>query len=331
LRSFIYGLILFIVCIDIYKDPSIGIGIIISVYTLALKMQDITAKLFKGVASLICDVPYMKDFFYLDTIEKDIDNSDTQDLDNGNIEFDNVCFSYPGSDKFALEHINVKINEGEKVAIVGDNGSGKSTFISLLCGMFEPQVGNIKVGHKLMSEHKPQIRESISVVFQDFGHYEDTIRNNIVLSDNKRIINDKKIIEMLKKININDIIDKQPNGLDEVIGSFNDMNHNLSGGEWQKIAIARAAYRENAKIMILDEPTSALDPIAEAQLYKNFTKLTMNKTTILISHRLGVTSLVDRILVFKGGKIIEDGSHIELIEKQGYYAKMYNAQAQWYK
>jgi len=119
--------------------------------------------------------------------------------------------------------------------------------------------------------------------------------------------------------------------LDELVGSFSEKANNLSGGQWQKISIARAAYRQGAKIMILDEPTSALDPVAEAQLYRNFASLTGEKTTILISHRLGITAIVDRILVFKDGRIIEDGSHKQLMSQNGHYAEMYRAQAQWYQ
>jgi ABC-type multidrug transport system fused ATPase/permease subunit len=135
---------------------------------------------------------------------------------------------------------------------------------------------------------------------------------------------------MLQKINASDIATDQPNGLNEQIGTFSEKSNNLSGGQWPKISLARAAYKKSAKIIILDEPTSALDPIAEAQLYRNFTNLTHNKTTILISHRLGITAIVDRILVFKDGQIIEDGSHKDLMAKNAHYADMYRAQAQWY-
>ena len=138
-------------------------------------------------------------------------------------------------------------------------------------------------------------------------------------------------MELLRGIKLNDVIEEQPDGLEEIVGSFSSKANNLSGGQWQKISIARAAYRKDAKIMILDEPTSALDPIAEAQLYIYFASLTGDKTTILISHMLGIIAVVDRILVFKAGRIIEDGSYEELIEKNGYYAEMYNAQSQWYK
>ena len=127
------------------------------------------------------------------------------------------------------------------------------------------------------------------------------------------------------------LINQQQLGLDSKLGSFSENSNNLSGGQWQKIALARAAYRNQGRIIILDEPTSALDPMAEAQLYKDFAEITGDKTTILISHRLGITSVVDRILVFRDGKLIEDGSHQELMEKDGYYAKMYRAQAKWYQ
>ena len=127
-----------------------------------------------------------------------------------------------------------------------------------------------------------------------------------------------------------EFIAEQGNGLDETIGTFGVNPNNLSGGQWQKLAITRCAYRDDAKIMILDEPTAALDPVAEADLYRNFAELTGDRTTILISHRLGITRLVDRILVFDDGRIVEDGDHDTLIKKNGLYAKMYEAQARWY-
>ena len=135
----------------------------------------------------------------------------------------------------------------------------------------------------------------------------------------------------MKRVDVHSIADQQKNGFDEIIGTFNEKGNNLSGGQWQKVAIARAVYRDDARIMVLDEPTAALDPLAEAKLYRDFAQLTGDKTTILISHRLGITSVVDRILVFDMGQIVEDGTHNQLMELKGIYAEMYNAQAQWYK
>ena len=176
-----------------------------------------------------------------------------------------------------------------------------------------------------MEAEPEKIRNSISVVFQDFAHYEDTLRNNITVSDPERTSSDEELNQLLKELHVDAVINQQQLGLDSKIGSFSENSNNLSGGQWQKIALARAAYRNQGRIIILDEPTSALDPMAEAQLYKDFAEITGDKTTLLISHRLGITSVVDRILVFRDGKLIEDGSHQELMEKDGYYAKMYRA------
>lgn len=331
LRSAVYIAILLFTAYKIYRNPAIGLGTFTLVYTLSGKMQEVSASLLTGIMQLFGDIPYMRDFFYLDTLEKDQGDIGAPMLAPGDISFQKVTFRYPNTDKDALADIDVTIKEGEKVAIVGENGSGKTTFVSLLCGMFEPVSGSIKIGDADINEHIAEARNSISVVFQDFGHYEDTLRSNITISDKRRISTDDEILELARKTNTLDVIEALPSGLDEQIGTFNKKARDLSGGQWQKISITRAAYRKNANIMILDEPTAALDPIAEAQLYKNFSDLTDNKTTILISHRLGITSLVDRILVFKDGKIIEDGSHRELMERDGYYKRMYQAQAQWYQ
>ena len=181
-----------------------------------------------------------------------------------------------------------------------------------------------------MTEETGKIRNTISVVFQDFAHYEDSLRNNITVSSPDKGWDDASIHELLEKIHFDEVIQQQDLGLHSKIGSFSENSNNLSGGQWQKIAIARAAYRSEGHIMVLDEPTSALDPMAEAQLYQDFARLTGDKTTLLISHRLGITSVVDRILVFRDGAIVEDGTHKELMEKKGCYERMYKAQAKWY-
>lgn len=133
------------------------------------------------------------------------------------------------------------------------------------------------------------------------------------------------------QVNALDVIQNQPNGLDELLGVYSENSRTLSGGQWQKLALLRAAYRNQAKIMILDEPTAALDPLAETELYQDFASITGDRTTILISHRLGITSVVDRVLVFRNGEIIEDSNHQQLMEQDGHYAQLYRAQAQWYQ
>ena len=329
LRSGVYVGILLIAAWEIYQNPAIGLGVFALVYALSGQLQSVTANTLVSVMTLAQDIPYMKEFFYLEELEREPSDSSAV-TKSGDITFENVSFSYPNSNRDVLKNISFRIKNGEKIAIVGENGSGKSTLINLLCGMHEPKQGNIFVGQVDASKYPAATRDAVSVVFQDFAHYETNLRENITVSDRKRAATDDEIMELLKKINVNDVVEEQPNGLHEQVGTFSDKANNLSGGQWQKISIARAAYRQNAKIMILDEPTSALDPIAEAQLYRNFATLTEDKTTILISHRLGITAIVDRILVLEGGKLVEEGTHKELIDKDGVYAKMYRAQAQWY-
>jgi len=326
LRSAVYIGILLLTAWEIYQNPVIGLGVFTLVFALSGQLQSITGEFFVGTMVLTQNIPYIQEFFSLESLEREEKGVEIE-VKSGDISFENVNFSYPNAKVDVLKNISIHIKNGEKIAVVGENGSGKSTFISLLCGMFEPKTGKINIA----GVNPTVAREAISVVFQDFAHYESSLRENITVSDKNRELDNNEIMEMLRKINVNDVVDEQPNGLDELVGSFSEKSNNLSGGQWQKISIARAAYRQNAKIMILDEPTSALDPVAEAQLYRNFASLTGDKTTILISHRLGITAIVDRILVFKDGRIIEDGSHKQLMAQGGHYAKMYTAQAEWYK
>lgn len=330
LRSIVYLIILLLAAYEIYRNPSIGLGAFTLVFALSGQLQSVAGDFLVGIMVLAQNIPYMKEFFYLDELEREHKSFSEVKTPKGTISFENVTFAYPNTDINVLKCITVHIRDGEKIAVVGENGSGKSTFISLLCGMFDPKSGEISVGGINVSNDPATARNAVSVVFQDFAHYEASLRDNITVSDKNYKAGDDKIMELLQKINVGDVVEEQKNGLDELVGSFSDKANNLSGGQWQKISIARAVYRQEAKIMILDEPTSALDPVAEAQLYKNFTSLTGDKTTILISHRLGITAVVDRILVFDDGQIVEDGSHKDLMAKNGLYAKMYRAQAQWY-
>ncbi len=336
-RSVVYMGILLIAAAEIYKNPAIGLGVFTLVFTLSGQLQSVAGDMLVNIMVTAQNVPYMKEFFYLDSLEREATQPSAVPIGtavyspcSGDITFEHVTFAYPNTEIDVLKDINVRIKDGEKIAVVGENGSGKSTFVSLLCGMFDPQHGRINVGGTDIKEDPSSVRASISAVFQDFARYEADLRDNICVSAKNRNASDDEIMELLRRINADDVVNEQPNGLDELVGSFSSKANDLSGGQWQKISIARAAYRNDARIMILDEPTAALDPVAEAQLYRNFTELTGEKTTILISHRLGITAVVDRILVFDGGCIVEDGSHKELMSRNGLYARMYRAQAQWY-
>lgn len=203
--------------------------------------------------------------------------------------------------------------------------------MNLLCGVYSPTNGKVVISGLEVDKHLKAVRQIISVVFQNFGHYETSLRENISVGDITRNVPDSEINNLISLIGMDEITNKLKNGLNEEIGSFSHSGQDFSGGQWQKIALARALIRKKSRIIILDEPTAALDPISEAKLYHDFSKLTGDKTTILISHRLGITSVVDRVLVFDKGRIVEDGSHDELIKKEGIYRELYNAQAIWYK
>jgi ABC-type multidrug transport system fused ATPase/permease subunit len=331
LRNGVYVAVLLIAAKRIFENPSVGIGAFMLVFTMAGQLQEVTAKIFVTAAQFFSDVRYMQDFFYLDELEYEARDAAAKPFDRFDLHIENVSFTYPNTERQVLRDLNVQIREGEKVAIVGENGSGKSTFVSLLCALYEPDSGQITMGGEDIHRSLSKTRKTLSAIFQDFGHYEATIRENITVSDGTRKSDDARLLALAGRVGASEVITEQPGGLNEIVGSFSPTGNNLSGGQWQKIAITRCAYREDAKIMVLDEPTAALDPLAEAELYRNFTALTGDRTTILISHRLGITQLVDRILVFNDGRIVEDGDHKALMARDGLYAKMYRAQAQWYE
>ena len=330
LRNGVYLVVLIITAWEIYANPERGLGVFMLVITAAGQLQTITTSLLINAVSIFSDVKYIEDFFTLLETEKEEVTQDSPH-DNILIEFDGVSFSYPGTDFLALDNLSVKIKQGEKIAIVGANGSGKSTFVNLLCGLYDAGSGTAEINGESISRNVWKARRSMSVIFQSFGQYQDTLRNNITISDPSRSGEDEAILSLAKRTGADEVITKQESALDEIIGMFSQDGNNLSGGQWQKVAITRALFRKNARVYILDEPTAALDPIAEANIYRNFAELTEDKTTILISHRLGVTSVVDRILVFDKGRIVEDGNHTELMAKNGLYSKMYKAQAKWYQ
>lgn len=245
------------------------------------------------------------------------------------IEFKNVSFKYPNTDKYILKNISVKIKVGEHLAIVGQNGAGKTTFIKLLCHLYDNYDGEILINGKNAREYNfVEYVKLLSVVFQDFRLFAFTIKENVT------VFNDKNIdLEETYKIAG---IDKWIESLDEkdktyIYKMFVENGVEPSGGESQKLAIARALYK-NAPIVVLDEPTAALDPISEYEVYKNFDRLVCGKTAIYISHRLSSCRFCDRIIVFNNGSIVEEGSHEELMKNTGgLYYNMYSTQAKHYK
>ncbi|KMJ56904.1 hypothetical protein AB685_19485 [Bacillus sp. LL01] len=246
------------------------------------------------------------------------------------ISIENISFKYPGTDKNVLHNINLNIKSGEKVAIVGSNGSGKTTLIKCLLGLYIPQKGSIKFDNIDFNRFKQEdVQKNISVIFQDFMRYAYSIKDNITFGNLEEANNSKLLDDTLLKSGLSPLINKLNNGVDTYLGKMLYDGVDLSGGQWQKLAIARAIF-SNSPIMILDEPTSALDPKSELEIYRFFNKITQDKTTIFISHRMAAAKMADRIIVMKDGKIIEQGTHNELINNCKTYYEMFHSQARWY-
>lgn len=277
--------------------------------------------------------------YYIDFVEsvkakneKIVDYTDVKKDNNPvkcEIEFKNVSFKYPNTERYILKNISLKIKAGEHLAIVGQNGEGKTTFIKLLCHLYDNYDGEILINGKEAGEYNIQeYMNMLAVVFQDYRLFAFNIKDNVTVFN----IKDKDLSEIYKLAGVDEWI----NHLDKrdetyIYKMFVEDGIEPSGGQAQKLAIARTLYKDSP-IVILDEPTAALDPISESEVYNNFDKLVNEKTAIYISHRLSSCKFCDRIIVFSGGSIVEEGSHEELIkDTSGLYYKMFNTQAKYYK
>lgn len=248
------------------------------------------------------------------------------------IEFRNVTFSYPGSEAPVLKGVNLRIDKGTHLSVVGLNGAGKTTLIKLLCRLYDPDEGEILMdGINIKEYDQEQYMSVFAPVFQDFKLFSFSVKENLLLTDETDEEEEAALADILKQVGIYDKFDALNNGLDTILFQyFDDEGIEPSGGEQQKLAIARALYK-NAPIVILDEPTAALDPIAEYEIYCQFEEMVKGKTAIYISHRLSSCQFCDNIAVFSDGVVAEYGTHNELVRKQGgIYAEMFAAQAQYY-
>ncbi|WP_213594029.1 ABC transporter ATP-binding protein [Paenibacillus sp. FSL W8-0186] len=246
------------------------------------------------------------------------------------IEFQEVSFRY-GKHKESIRNVSLQIRQGEKIAIVGENGAGKTTLVQLMLGLYSPTQGRILIGGVDIREiDQTSFLAKVTCVFQDFVRYRLSLRDNVGFGHLADIENDEKIRGVLENTGLNSLVKQLPQGLETKLSSQFISGQELSGGQWQRVAIARALMK-NAEIVILDEPTAALDPRTEVDIIQQMHQLSNQKTSIIISHRLGPARLCDRILVMKQGEIIEIGNHKELLSLNGEYAKMYRTQSQWYQ
>lgn len=275
-------------------------------------------------------IPLAKRYFeILDTKDEMTYGDKVLDLSGGfEIEFKNVSFKYPGAENYALQNVNLKIKNGEHLAVVGRNGSGKTTFIKLMCRLYDVTDGKILLNGANIKEYtKDSIINLYSVVFQDFKIFSVSLKDNICANSD---FESDRFYACLENANIKDRAERLPNKENTYL--YKDLDKSgveISGGEAQKLALARALYKD-APIVILDEPTAALDPIAEHEIYSRFNSFVENKTAIYISHRLSSCAFCNHIAVFDNAKLVECGIHQTLVEQDGKYAELWNAQAQYY-
>lgn len=247
------------------------------------------------------------------------------------IVFDHVSFQYPTGSRKVIEDISLTIRPGEKVALVGENGAGKTTLIKLLCRLYDPTEGTITLdGVDLRQFEISALRREIGVIFQDYSRYHLTARENIWFGNINLPSDDERIVTAGRQAGADDVITSLPNGYETVIGKWFEGGEELSIGEWQKVALARAFLRD-AQIIVLDEPTSSLDVKGEYEVFKKFRQLADGQAAILISHRFSTVRMADRIYVLNGGRIIENGTHDELVQLGGMYAHLFETQAQYYR
>lgn len=309
-------------------EVTMYVGVVIS---LSLTLRQIT----NNVTCLLKDSKYVETYYeFMDNSDlyrrsgnvKAVPNEETLE-----IEFKNVSFKYPRSDKWILKNFNFKIEKGEKLAIVGTNGAGKTTIVKLMTGLFFPNEGEILInGVEIRKYDKNELNKMFSVVYQDVNIFAASVLENIIGLDTDEL-SKKKAIDAIERVGLKEKIESLPNSYNnQLLKIIENDGVELSGGQNQKLAIARALYK-NGNMVILDEPTSALDALAEAEIYKSFDDLVSHKTAVYISHRLSSTKFCDKIALFTADGLKEYGSHEELMSLKGEYYNMFETQGKYYK
>lgn len=309
--------------------PSIGIG----QFTVIVGANENFITSFKGAFTAAFDI--RMSLYHLEPFSEfmrlDVEDKEEKELVPGDLEeleFKNVSFTYPNSDREILDNISFKINKGEKISIVGLNNAGKSTIVKLICRFFKPNSGEILWnGINIKEYNKEKYMEKLSCVFQDFALFPLSIKDNIVADKD---FFKEKVYKIIEDVSLLNRINSLPEGIDTYLNKeIYDGGTDFSGGEKQKLAISRGIYR-NGELVILDEPTAALDPLAESEIYENFNELTNNKTSIFISHRMSSSKFCDKVLLLDDGKIVDFDSHENLMKGNNLYKDLYLAQAQYF-
>jgi ABC-type multidrug transport system fused ATPase/permease subunit len=328
----ILTIIIAAVLLVIYYQGTMDIGLYLSIMVNVITLIETMSWSFSGAISEITDNhQYLKDvdaYFKLSEEEGVLDKADSREQIQ-TVEFVNVRFKYPGSDYYVLNGLSMKMECGRHYACVGANGAGKTTLVKLLTGLYRDYDGSILLNGKELRGYPPAVlRSMFAIVYQDYSRYQVSLYDNIKFGNMQ--CGDSEIMEAIEKIDLGSVVNKFERGVDTPLGKILKGGQDISGGEWQKVALARLLVNKNA-VQILDEPTAALDPIMENKVYENFSKISKDRTTLFISHRLGSTMLADIIFVIDRGMVVECGSHSELMEKGAKYREMYTSQKGWYE
>jgi ATP-binding cassette subfamily B protein len=327
-----YGCYALIVATTVRGQLSLGD---MTLYLVAFRQgQQSFQAILSAVGSMYEDTLYMSNLFEYLAIPTERVRSKAPAVvqSEEGIRFEGVGFHYPGSERWALRHIDLFVPKGQSLALVGENGAGKTTFIKLLSGLYRPSEGRVLLdGRNLDDWDEQALHGRIGVIFQDFNQYQLLLRENIAFGSVEHLQDDVRLARAIEHGGARELVDSLSTGLETQLGRWFKEGVDLSGGQWQKVALARAFMRDEADILILDEPTAALDAEAEHAVFQRFRALAQGRTTILISHRFPTVRMADRIVVLEGGTIIEQGTHAELLAAGARYARLFALQAEGYR
>jgi len=320
-----------------YRSPAgpFTIGVLTFLAASFRQSRDLIQRTLMAASQLVEQSLYLDDLFSFLELEPRIRSAPgavpvPQPIREGFV-FEDVGFRYPGSERWAVRHLGFRLRPGERLALVGENGAGKTTLVKLLARLYDPSEGRILLDGRDLREYDVEsLRQNVGVIFQDFFRYDMLLRENVAVGD-IALIGVQPAIEAAARRSLADTVAARlTRGYDQMLGRRFEEGVDLSGGEWQKVALARA-YLRDAQLLILDEPTAALDARAEYEVFQRFAELTGGRMAVLISHRFSTVRMADRILVLTRGEIVEQGSHEELLERAGLYAELFQLQAAGYR